>query len=279
MRFVLENPVPSPRQHIPTLPEAVDLVMTRVLAKNPEYRFESCTAFARALTQALLTVTPSASHAPLILFVSYRRTDQEPVTELARTFQSWGNRVWYDQEINGGKKWWQEILEQIRACEVFVVALTPDYLTSLPCRLEYEYASALNKRILPIEMSPVGEYRLLPKTLRETHIVPFDKKDALTLISRALQELEPSPALPSPLPPEPETPESELGRMSDLPYSDALGNEERQRYILSVLEDYLHSEEENDVQLSRRLLEVMRQRRHVLGVVQKRIERVLKETL
>ncbi|GEM_PF-6061145 len=68
MRFVLENPVPSPRQHIPTLPEAVDLVMTRVLAKNPEHRFESCTAFARALTQALLTVTPSASHAPLILF-------------------------------------------------------------------------------------------------------------------------------------------------------------------------------------------------------------------
>ncbi len=159
-----------------------------------------------------------------------------------------------------------------------MVALTPDYLTSLPCRLEYEYASALNKRILPIEMSPVGEYRLLPKTLRETHIVPFDKKDALTLISRALQELEPSSALPSPLPPEPETPDSELGRMSDLLYSDALGNEERQRYILSVLEDYLHSEEENDVQLSRRLLEVMRQRRDVLGVVQKRIERVLKET-
>jgi serine/threonine-protein kinase len=45
-------PVPSLQAHRPDLPPAVDQVMATALAKNPDGRYPSCTAFARALAAA-----------------------------------------------------------------------------------------------------------------------------------------------------------------------------------------------------------------------------------
>ncbi len=53
MRIVSHDP-PAPTSLRPELPAAVDAVVSRVLAKRKEDRFESCTAFAAALRAALL---------------------------------------------------------------------------------------------------------------------------------------------------------------------------------------------------------------------------------
>lgn len=53
-----------------------------------------------------------------------------------------------DQELSGGQVWWAQILEWIRACDVFLCTLAPESLASEACRCELAYAVALGKPIL-----------------------------------------------------------------------------------------------------------------------------------
>jgi serine/threonine-protein kinase len=47
-------PFPSPREHVPALPSAIEPVLERALAREPRQRYPSIWAFARACERALL---------------------------------------------------------------------------------------------------------------------------------------------------------------------------------------------------------------------------------
>ncbi|GAD84334.1 serine/threonine protein kinase [Nocardia asteroides NBRC 15531] len=55
----LTKPVPSASAAVPALPAAIDAVIARALAKNPDERFGSCAEFAQAATAALAPGGPS----------------------------------------------------------------------------------------------------------------------------------------------------------------------------------------------------------------------------
>lgn len=57
----LNDPPPSLREHRPDLPEAVDTVMTRALAKEPVQRFGDCLTFAGALRAAIAAPGPPSA--------------------------------------------------------------------------------------------------------------------------------------------------------------------------------------------------------------------------
>ena len=71
-------------------------------------------------------------------------------------------QVWFDDELGGGEAWWKEILDQIRSCEVFIVALSNHLLESKPCQAELRYAQALQRPILPVRIGPVDSMRANP---------------------------------------------------------------------------------------------------------------------
>jgi hypothetical protein len=56
-----------------------------------------------------------------------------------------------------GDPWWDKILDQIRACTVFVFGLSDDSLHSKACMAEFRYAAALGKPIVPVQVGPVEE--------------------------------------------------------------------------------------------------------------------------
>ena len=70
--------------------------------------------------------------------------------------------MWFDQELGGGDAWWNAILEQIRSCDVFIVALSNNWLQSKPSLAELRYAQALNRPILPVRVGPVDSVRVNP---------------------------------------------------------------------------------------------------------------------
>ena len=47
-----------------------------------------------------------------------------------------------DLDIEGGERWWRSILQRIRACDTFVVVLSPAGTGSVACAREREYALA-----------------------------------------------------------------------------------------------------------------------------------------
>lgn len=63
VRHITEPPAPL-RSHVPTIPEAIERVVLRALAKNPGERYESMTAFSRALSDGEASIETQSSAGP-----------------------------------------------------------------------------------------------------------------------------------------------------------------------------------------------------------------------
>ena len=93
------------------------------------------------------------------VFLSYSRKDEAAARQLESDLERGRATVWRDAELRGGDPWWQKILEQIRACDVFVLALSNNGLSSKPCRAELAYARDLGLPVLPVQIGPVDSLR------------------------------------------------------------------------------------------------------------------------
>ena len=71
------------------------------------------------------------------VFISYSSKIRQHVAALERDLEEAGYQVWYDQELSGGQAWWSEILSQVRACDVFALALTPQPSTRSHAAVNY----------------------------------------------------------------------------------------------------------------------------------------------
>ncbi len=85
------------------------------------------------------------------VFISYSRKDQEFVHKLNDALKVSDRESWVDwEQIRIAEDWWRKIQEAIAATDTFVFVITSDSLASSVCRDEVDYASSLNKRIVPI---------------------------------------------------------------------------------------------------------------------------------
>jgi hypothetical protein len=84
------------------------------------------------------------------VFVSYSRTNLDVVTQLIQDLQAVGVQTWHDQTLTGGQRWWDNILSNIRDCDIFIFALSPESWASEACRSELAYVQQLSKTILPV---------------------------------------------------------------------------------------------------------------------------------
>ena len=150
------------------------------------------------------------------IFISYSSKDRELVTALEEDLKALGHEIWFDPELSyrGGQKWWDTILANIRTCDLFLLALTPNALASPACQSEYEYAHALDKRILPILMTAV-DIAALPTELQELQFVDYTNRSVRKALALAgsLGNLPAIRPVPEPSPDEPPVPLSPLARL------------------------------------------------------------------
>jgi hypothetical protein len=155
----------------------------------------------------------------MAIFVSYSRQNEKAVKALARGFEAARRQVWLDADLGGGDAWWDKILYNIRSCSVFIFALSDASLSSKPCREELDYAIALRRPVMPVQVGTVGNMRANP--LSTLQIVNFRMDDAnsgfelLAAVDAAVRSASP---LPDPLPAEPIFPSAyllALGRQID----------------------------------------------------------------
>src|SRR5580693_4270623 len=152
----------------------------------------------------------------MALFISYSSQDRTTVDALTTALRRGQNQVWFDQELGGGDSWWAKILEQIRDCEVFVVALSGNWLQSKPSQAELRYAQALNRPILPVRIGDVDSMRVNP--LAALQIIDYREPsiDAGIQLVTAVHALQSKPVpLPDPLPEEPPVPFGYITRLGN----------------------------------------------------------------
>jgi serine/threonine kinase PknH len=152
----------------------------------------------------------------MALFISYSSQDRSTVDALTTALRRGQQQVWFDQELGGGDSWWNKILEQIRSCEVFIVALSNNWLQSKPSQSELRYAKALNRPILPVRIGDIDSMRVNP--LAALQIIDYREPtvDAGIQLVTAVHALQRKPVpLPDPLPEEPPVPFGYITRLGN----------------------------------------------------------------
>jgi formylglycine-generating enzyme required for sulfatase activity len=134
-------------------------------------------------------------------FISYSRVDQKPFTEefAKRLRRVYGDAsVWYDAGLTGGQRWWDEILRQIAAAEVFIYLLSPESVGSSYCQAELAEARRLHKKILPVL---IRDRTPIPPGLQAVQYVPMFRgftADAMDDLHASIRRLEALPVNTAP---------------------------------------------------------------------------------
>ena len=126
-------------------------------------------------------------------FISYSRVDLPFVEQLYKRLRQMrpNARIWYDKApdgLLGGDDWWEEIMEAIAECEIFLYVLSNDSVQSKYCEAEFSEALRLQKRIVTIQ---ARDRTVLTPELSEIQYVDMkygvDDPDALATLSGALE--------------------------------------------------------------------------------------------
>ena len=209
------------------------------------------------------------------VFISYSRQNETAAKTLADDIESLGHTVWFDQELSGGQVWWNQILEEIRECHVFVFAVSSDALNSVACKREFGYAADLDKPILPVVIADEVSANLLPPALSQIQLVDYRDHDRDTAfrLARAFNTLPSSNPLPDPLPPPPEVPVSYLAGLKErVETTSALDYEEQSALLLDLKRSMRDPETTDDARV---LLRRLRTRRDLLATIADEINELL----
>ncbi|MER9018974.1 TIR domain-containing protein [Mesorhizobium sp. M0898] len=99
------------------------------------------------------------------IFVSHSSQD----SSFARQIKDWLAAEGYEQvfldfdNIQVGEHWEKRLYEEIVRCHAVILVLTPAWLDSKWCFVEFTQARALGKAIFPVVVSPLGSKRVAPE--------------------------------------------------------------------------------------------------------------------
>jgi len=91
--------------------------------------------------------TPYSGDEPYI-FISYAHKDKDKIMPIIHRMQEDGFRIWYDEGIDPGSEWDENIAKHVENCGYFVSFMSYNYLRSNNCKDELNYARDLDKTCL-----------------------------------------------------------------------------------------------------------------------------------
>ena len=208
-------------------------------------------------------------------FISYSRVEINLIATIAKEIELFEHKVWYDQSIQGGEDWWKIILQKIRECDIFILALSENSLQSLACNIEFEYALSLNKNAIPLIISDVKEIEWVDTKIRRIQYVKYSNNNDYESRKRlvdAFKSLGISPPLPSSLPIEPKVPLSLFAQISTKLNEANLSIKDQNELLDKILELLLNKSEKDKAKI---LLNQFRKHPDLIEKIGKEIDKQL----
>ena len=210
------------------------------------------------------------------IFLSYSRSNKDVVKNLEEDFEALGHTVWFDNQISGGEEWWNEILDEIRKCDLLAIVLNDSNISSA-CKSEYTYAMEVGKPVLPILISEDISPNLLPSELSNIQFVKYLKMDRQSAfqLSKALSNIPPADKLPEPLPKPPVVPRSYLTNLAkDVDSDESMDLDEQSALIIKIKSGLNDPKTRND---SMKLLQKLRKRRDLYSIISDEIDQLFED--
>lgn len=89
------------------------------------------------------------------IFLSYSHKNSEQAFALIKRLQEARYRVWYDEGIDPGTEWDENIAAHVQACGFFISLVSKEYLASSNCKDELNYARDLEKQRILVFLEDV----------------------------------------------------------------------------------------------------------------------------
>jgi len=127
------------------------------------------------------------------VFISYSRENQKEVIKLVEYLREQGLGVWMDEtDIHGATLWTKEIVEAIRACSLFILAISSHSTGSKNVVKELALASEREKIILPIyleqcDIPETMEYQLAG--IQNIAMYTLEKSKAYEFVHQTIRRL------------------------------------------------------------------------------------------
>lgn len=111
------------------------------------------------------------------IFISYSHKNMNEVLGFIETLQNNGYNVWYDEGIDPGTEWDDNIAKHIENCSFFIAFITTEYVESQNCRDEMSFARDLNKERLLVYAEDVELPRGMQMRLNRLQAIYKHKYD------------------------------------------------------------------------------------------------------
>jgi len=161
------------------------------------------------------TAAPALPTTPYV-FICYAHDERETVVAQIDWLRAQGFTVWFDEAIEAGSRWSDDLARAVEGCSAFLYFLSPRSVSSRYCLDEVHFALECSRPIVPVEIAPVTLTPGLKLSIGGTHRLFMHKmepdefrrklakglKDAMAGGSAA-HPLEARPAAPRRLPLEP----------------------------------------------------------------------------
>ncbi|MCX7029545.1 MAG: toll/interleukin-1 receptor domain-containing protein [Spirochaetes bacterium] len=88
------------------------------------------------------------------IFASYSHKNIREVFGIIRKISDDRYRVWYDEGIEPGNEWPEEVGRALTACQLFLVFMSPEAMESRNVRNEINMATSENKAVMVVFLQP-----------------------------------------------------------------------------------------------------------------------------
>lgn len=111
------------------------------------------------------TVHPAGPY----VFVCYAHDERDIVLEQIDWLRSQDFQVWFDEAIEVGSRWSEDLARAVDGCAVFLYFLSPRSTSSRYCLDEVHFALECGRPIVPVEIAPVTLTPGLKLSIGGTH--------------------------------------------------------------------------------------------------------------
>jgi hypothetical protein len=103
------------------------------------------------------------------VFVCYSHDDRDTVVEQILWLKSQGISVWFDEAIEAGSRWSDDLARAVEGCSAFLYFMSPRSVGSRYCLDEVHFALECGRPIVPVEIAPATLTPGLKLSLGGTH--------------------------------------------------------------------------------------------------------------